>query len=390
MCDHETTPPLYKMTAGKKIQTWQAERAGHRYRFVSGQLGGKQTASAWTEARAKNEGRTNATSAEEQALREVNAAVELKLKTGYSRTAYLAREDSRFMPMLAHKYADHTAHVAQAFERGEAVFVQPKLDGSRCVATRHGMMSRKNTPFVSCPHIQEALAPFFEAYPDAILDGELYNHELHDEFEELISLLRKTTKLTPETLKESARLVQYHVYDAAGSWGGRELTLEGFAARHEQYVLALETLGAPCVLPVVAWACMGPAKLDLSYEQYLSSGYEGQMLRLDAPYRPRARSKDLLKRKEFEDAEYAVVDIQVGDGNAADLAARAILRLPGGGNTFASNIKGPRAFRQQLLAEREHYIGGSATVRYANLTAKGVPRFPRIAVSGWHPGGRTD
>ena len=109
-------------------------------------------------------------------------------------------------PMLAHKYnpdkADYPA------------YIQPKLDGVRCVFTENGAYSRTGKEFKNVDHLKQALKPFFAKNPTAILDGELYNHELKDDFEKIISLVRKT-KPTEEHRQEAAELIQYHVYDIA-------------------------------------------------------------------------------------------------------------------------------------------------------------------------------
>src|SRR3546814_5619389 len=86
------------------------------------------------------------------------------------------------------------------------------LDGVRCIATKDGLFSRQGKPITSCPHISTALTPLFEHTPSLVLDGELYNHDLKDNFNEIISLVRKQ-KLTPEQFAETAKVVQYHVYD---------------------------------------------------------------------------------------------------------------------------------------------------------------------------------
>ena len=85
--------------------------------------------------------------------------------------------------MLAHKYnpdkADYPA------------YIQPKLDGVRCLFTAKGAISRANNQFMNVDHIEQALKPFFAKNPTAILDGELYNHGLKDDFEKIISLVKK-------------------------------------------------------------------------------------------------------------------------------------------------------------------------------------------------------
>ena len=47
---------------------------------------------------------------------------------------------------------------------------------------------------------------------NVILDGELYNHDLRDNFEKIISLVRKT-KPTAEDRVEASKLTQFHCYD---------------------------------------------------------------------------------------------------------------------------------------------------------------------------------
>ena len=99
--------------------------------------------------------------------------------------------------MLAHKYNEDKAHYP--------AFIQPKLDGVRCLFTAKGAFSRANNQFMNVDHIEQALKPFFAKNPTAILDGELYNHGLKDDFEKIISIVRKT-KPTNEHRQEAAEL----------------------------------------------------------------------------------------------------------------------------------------------------------------------------------------
>ena len=102
---------------------------------------------------------------------------------------------TKIKAMLAHKYdpdkADYPA------------YIQPKLDGVRCLFTKDGAFSRADNQFMNVKHIEKALENFFNKYPTAVLDGELYNHELKDDFEKIISLVRKT-KPTQEHKDEAA------------------------------------------------------------------------------------------------------------------------------------------------------------------------------------------
>ena len=108
--------------------------------------------------------------------------------------------------MLAHKYNEDKADYP--------AFIQPKLDGVRCLFTAKGAVSRANNQFMNVQHIEQALKPFFAKNPTAILDGELYNHGLKDDFEKIISLVKKR-KPTKYDRVEAAELVEYHIYDVA-------------------------------------------------------------------------------------------------------------------------------------------------------------------------------
>ena len=76
----------------------------------------------------------------------------------------------------------------KTFEGKWEAFIQPKLDGVRCLFTAKGAFSRTGKQFMNLWHIEVLLESFFAANPNAVLDGELYNHELKDDFEKIISL----------------------------------------------------------------------------------------------------------------------------------------------------------------------------------------------------------
>ena len=142
----------------------------------------------------------------EQAAREAGAAWEKKQRDGYSLTPDDAHGSETFQCMLAQSYSDpkRKAEALKAADRKD-LYSQPKLDGVRCIASAGGLLSRKNRPITAVPHIWNAVAPIFEKYPDLVLDGELYNHDLKDDFNEIVSMVRKS-KPTSEELAQSEAL----------------------------------------------------------------------------------------------------------------------------------------------------------------------------------------
>jgi DNA ligase-1 len=108
----------------------------------------------------------------------------------------------------------------------------------------------------------------------------------------------------------------------------------------------------------------------------MENGYEGQIIRLDKPYEHK-RSKYLLKRKEFKDAEFEIVDVVEGDGQRSGTVGYCVIKLPND-KTCKSNVKGTFQYLAELLKNKKELIGKMATVKYFCETPDGVPRFPYI------------
>lgn len=361
---------LFKVNNRGQLQSWTIEVEGDKFRTTEGLVGGAQTTSKWTVAKAKNVGRANSTSPEEQAILEAAAKFQKQIDKGYRTTAEDARSVDEFSPMLAHKWDDHGAKCEFP------VASQPKLDGIRCVAKKDGLKTRNGKPITSCPHIEEALRPIFEQYPDAIFDGELYNHDLKEDFNKIISLVRKT-KSTEADIEEARKVVQYHIYDFLPL--GSKSCRFSFDTRHEmlqQLFFRSSNLRIADSLRHVDTVFLdNQERIDKVYGEYLNEGYEGQMIRvINSPYEQK-RSKGLLKRKEFVDIECAILDIEEGAGNRSGMMGRVQLELPNG-TKFAASARGSHDYFAELLANKDNYIGKFATVRYQNLTPDGVPRFP--------------
>lgn len=375
---------LYKITTTGAVQTWVLEydESTGYYRKITGQLEGRKTTSGWTIPKATNKGRANARSVVEQGLAEAQAEWAKKLKDGYSTSPDEAQVDDRFQCMLAEHYdheKDKGRRKAQALLAATAghLYSQPKLDGIRLIATKGAMLSRKNRPIVMAPHIVLALEPLFEEFPDLVLDGELYNHDYRDDFDGLISLAKKQ-KPTAEEIKQ-AEVLQYHVYDVALD--------KPYADRYEILVRALGGLDSRLIKLVDTEVCSSEEDVDRAYDKYLGQGYEGQMLRIVWASYENKRSGNLLKRKEYEDAEFVVLGIEEGLGNRAGAAGFAAVRDPATDLRFKAAIKANKKGCKELLEKAAEYVGGEVTVRFNGRTPRGVPRFPRAVA--WYPGGRT-
>ena len=357
-------PTLYARTQTGAIQQWTIFYDKTSYWTEYGQVGGKIQKTKPSLVEETNAGRANARTLAQQAAFEANAQWKKKKESGYFESIEDIDQDTFVEPMLAKNYESYKSKLSFP------LYSQPKLDGCRCIVTNRGMFSRNGKPFVSCPHIFEALKPLFDKDPSLVFDGELYNHELKHDFNKIMSLIKKT-KPTAADLAESKRIVQYWVYDLV------DCKLK-FSQRQKNLLSYITDESISHVIQPVETVCVSlHAELDDLYASYMSDGYEGQMIRLDGKYENK-RSKLLLKRKEFQDREYKILDVIEGVGNKAGMAGAMVFRTDDG-HEFNSNIKGTREFITELWTQRKSLIGRMATVQYFNLTPdKQIPRFPYV------------
>lgn len=358
---------LYHQDENGNTRIWYMEQDGDSYRTISGIEGGNLVTSEWKLAKGKNVGRSNETTGEEQATAEIKSQYTKKLDRKYHTSKETIESGSKIIePMLAATYKGWNPYPKSGF-----IFSQPKLDGMRCIATKDGLFSRQGKPILSCPHIVEALKEeVWEFYPDFVLDGELYNHELRDNFNELLSLARQS-KPTPEDWAKSKSMIQYHLYDVIPPWE------ECFLERTHMVSDVVFDASVPFIVDVRTILVNSEEELDAEYAQLLEQGYEGQMIRNGESSYEHKRTKSLLKRKEFVDEEYPIVSILEGQGNWSGYAKSVTCRNRDG-SEFNAGIKGNQAFTKELL--HRDPVPKTVTVRYQNLTPDNVPRFP-IAVA---------
>lgn len=353
-------PALFSRTSTGAVQSWEIEVQENRYRTISGQTDGKKVVTEWTVCESKNVGRANATSPEQQAEAEAQAKWQKKVDSGYRESVSEIDHQAFVEPMLAKAFEDYESEIKYP------VACQPKYDGIRCIVTKDTMSSRTGKPLLSAPHIRLALKEFFETHPSVILDGELYCDKFANDFNKICSLVKKS-KPTAQDLRESAAAIQYWVYDIVD-------TKMKFSVRTRFIQENLPETESICKVPTNI--VYDKPQLDLKYTEYIIKGYEGQMVRIEAEYECK-RSRNLLKRKEFKDEEFQILDVLEGDGNKSGMAA-AMTLIDASNQTFNSNIKGDRNYLRALLKDRQSIIGKQATVKYFNLTPDGIPRFPYV------------
>lgn len=356
---------IYKKTKTDATQEWTIEVDGNKYRTISGQTDGKKITNEWTVVYGKNIGKANGTTDEEQCMKEAIAKRTKKLESGYFENIDNINQKQYFEPMLAAKWEDVRDKVQYP------IYSQPKLDGIRCIVTKDGMFSRNGKPIISAPHIRESLEVVFEENPQLILDGELYADKFANDFNKIVSLVKKT-KPTEDDLLESKELIQYHIYDLPSSTSKFN---QRYVDLYELFLRYRDNFIKHCVL-VNTELCENIDVVMRLYGEYVDSGYEGQMLRTDGVYETK-RSKALLKHKSFVDEEFVILDIVEGEGNRTGTAGYISFKNKDG-KPFKSNVKGTFEETAEMLKNKDYLIGKTATVKYFNLTPDGIPRFPFV------------
>lgn len=324
------------------------------------------TESAWTTCNGKNLGKANETSPEEQAEKEAKAKWQKKLDSGYWENEADIHKSKFFEPMLAKKWEDYP-------DTEYPLYCAAKIDGTRCVITSSGIFSRNGKRYSSVPHIWEAVKHIV-ANGNVTLDGELYNHDLKNDFNKIISLVKKVDPDEQE-LKESAAIIKLYLFDCHFK-DEPDMSFE----RRYGYLDQLKNNGGfnmlpDCIQLVENYLVNNKDEAMEKFSSFIADGCEGMMLRVpNSPYENK-RSRFLLKYKEFCDEEFEILDVIEGKGGREGKMGRILFKMKDG-KTFEANARGNDEFYTQLLLDKDKICGKMATVRYQNLTPDGIPRFP--------------
>lgn len=323
---------------------------------IHGQVGGKLQQDCTEITEGKNIGKSNETSIFDQACSEAQSKWNKQLDKKYSENRGGASKINS--PMLAKNYDDRKDKVVFP------AYIQPKLDGVRCIAIRTDtdikLYSRMGKEFPGLTHIKNELK--FAMGINDVFDGELYSHDIT--FQETISLVKKDQ---PDSIK-----IKYHIYDcvAEGSFYSRSLR---FVDDFGQNIFDVFKY----LVGVHTETVSSHEAVRTIQAKFIAEGYEGAMLRVgECLYKEGSRSSDLLKVKDWMDAEFKIVNVVAGEGRMANQGV--FICDVGDGNTFKVRAEGADEEREEFLANKASYIGKLLTVKFFEMSTSDVPmpRFP--------------
>ena len=282
----------------------------------------------------------------------------------------------RKKPMLAYPAS------AKPIDYSKPTFIQPKLDGVRCVIQSeyvefyrpgNGQLikadavkaySRTGKEWKNIDHILKELVPFFAKYPNVILDGELYNHDLKDNFEKIISLVRKT-KPTDEDRQEASELTQFHCYDIIDE-------TKTFEERNN--FIMQNVPRNHCVKHLITLHVSDELSAKTAHQINLDAGYEGSIVRTNDTYHCN-RSHNLRKFKDFYDAEATLLAWVEGKGKRKGTVGKFIA-VDADGNEFGMPVMDKFDYLQKNFRKMRNYVGKIATFTYFERTKANSYRHP--------------
>ena len=372
----KTFTTLYSKKSTNKILKWDINVSGTKNNAtittIYGQIDGKMIENKRVIDTGKNIGKKNETTPFEQAVFEATRLWQKKIdQSGYIEFLDIQNDNlpkkntkqeqklelNMIRPMLAHKFADKQKHIKYP------CFVQPKLDGVRCLAYKENdtvnLMSRTGKEFSHLNHIREALQKIdFNGF----LDGELFTTKM--EFSDISGIIRKQ-KLTENDIELSYN-IEYHVYDTF-DMNNLELPFN----ERNQIVKSLKLKRNLQYVPT--YLCKTEENMLSKYDDFVNKGFEGIMIRnYSGLYKIKFRSNDLIKLKPFLDNEYKIVDFTEGVGR--DKGCVIWICENKNGETFRCRPNGSLDDRKELFNNGIKYIGKMLTIRYQELQDD-IPRF---------------
>ncbi len=362
---------LFKIHSNGQIGSWsitvadKGDGTATMLRSACKVLGGKAVETPTNYTDGKNIGRSNETSPLEQALLDAESRYKKQLDKGY------VVEMPKAGDVVTNSLGFIKPMLAQPIEKVKSwefpVYVSPKLDGHRMLATVQDgqvvLYSRQGKE-VSVEHIRGQLQILFDnkRWDGTTLDGEIYQHG---------ETLQRISSLVKKPKPESNNLV-YHVYDITDkneSYGSRLATLNNLLTNFSKSIVVVPTSFVGAL-----------ALLNEMHSEHLAQGYEGTMIRHgDTGYEDGKRSKSLMKKKDFQDAEFKVVNVLEGKPiiKANKTYNVAIYEcVTNEGRRFTCTAPGTMQEKHDAWVNRAAALEKMLTVKFFNFTPDNIPFLP--------------
>lgn len=301
-----------------------------------------------------------------------------------------AKSINKAVPGFFHEFNVALASPNNGTMPDENFIIERKIDGTRslCLIDSNGKVkfySRKGKEFHTLDVLKKELEDFVALHPEynnKVLDGEMciVDDNGNEDFQ---GIMKEITR-KDHTINNPS----YCVFDLLELEDfNKGCSTETYKPRLNKLKTFVETIKSPHI-KLIEYAYYTPEVFDTWQKKVLDNGWEGLIARKDVPYEGK-RSRNLLKYKNFSDAEYVVKDV-VLDGNATILVGgktqriKCVQSLVIEHKGYIVNVGSGLTQQQRIeFAEHpEHIIGKTITVQYFSETTDKEGnlslRFPTI------------
>jgi len=264
--------------------------------------------------------------------------------------------------------------LAQKFEHkrmSQWVYVEPKLDGIRCLAVVDGddvkLFTRAGKLITN---FDDTVGKELARLPSGAYDGEIMSNDFTDLMRQVYRKENKDVSdvyfaifdyLTPEEWREKG---------TTNSLKTRKTLLKSFidsAHKSENLKYLKQVRYEPYLDPT-------EAQLKSEHDRWVARGYEGIMIKdTDACY-SFGRDWSVMKYKAFFDADVKVIGLQEGTGKHQGKLGSFLVDYKGVEVRVGSGLNDE--LREQIWSDQNNVIGRTIEVRYQEETPDGSLRFP--------------
>lgn len=370
-----TLPTLYNVSKNGKKQFWKIYVKDDLVYRESWYENGKVRVFPPIECTEKNVNKSNATTIKEQAILECNSKYNAQFKKGYKIWQESQEGDGEssssvlYLPMLAQKFTEKSKHIQLPCG------VSRKLDGIRMIAhysnNQVQLTSRTGKEFFWMNIVRNHIEQILKQFPGVLLDGEIYSHTLP--FSILCGAVRSVK--APSTYDD---ILEYWIFDIADESKTYKERVEIMKQIQTWYN---NKFNERCIKFEFYEEIDNLDLVQRYHDKYVSEGFEGLIIRnLGGLYKFKFRTNDLQKYKNFEDAEFKIVDYKAGQGT--EKGAIIFVCESKNGLTFDVRPRGSIENRIEQYRRGRTYVGKDLIVRYqphvktSDQLKDDLPRFP--------------
>ena len=334
-------PRLFKFTKTKAIQICDISVSGAVVSTTFGQLDGKLQTSTDT-CSPKNSGRSNSTTAEQQAILEAQSKFAKKVKSGYSQE--LTSTPTVQLPQKVKTYQDNKHLVSYP------CYATPKYNGLNGTYwllpdKTLKLTSRGGDELPPIPHLEPTILKMMEHFKTTCINGELYISG--ESLQNITSAVKK-----PKELSKSLVFIPF------------ELPLVS-APYKDKVALLIK------YIPIVY--ITREEMLEEFFTVTVEAGYEGIVIyNTDSIYQFNQRSSTVLKYKPVADAEFKILSYTTDRNGHPVFTCET-----NDGKQFKVKPKGTDEERKQIITNFDsQYKNNYYKIEYEMLSDSGIPLKP--------------